>query len=63
MGFRTIGVDHSSKKDFVIGNGAEHFVAFDQEEDVPAAVQKLTDGIGAHAVLVLTGKLPSASIF
>lgn len=51
---RVIGVDMSSKKDFVMSCGAEAFVAVDGERSVADAVLELTGGLGAHAVLVLT---------
>lgn len=37
-------------------SGAEHFVGLDKEEDVVAAVQKLSDGLGVQACLVLAGE-------
>ncbi|KAF2639301.1 GroES-like protein [Massarina eburnea CBS 473.64] len=54
IGHRTIGIDHSSKKDLVLSSGAEHFIPIDGTPDVAAAVKELTGGLGAHAVLVLT---------
>ncbi|KAL9049149.1 MAG: hypothetical protein Q9162_007368 [Coniocarpon cinnabarinum] len=54
FGLRVIGVDHSSKKDLVLSSGAEDFVAIDQVSDGPAEVQKITNGLGVKAVLVLT---------
>lgn len=54
MGFRVIGVDHSSKKDIVLSSGAEHFIPVDGTDSIPDAVKSLTDGMGAHSVLVLT---------
>jgi len=54
MGYRVIGIDHSSKKDLVMESGAEHFFAHDQEKDMTAAVQGVTDKLGAHAVIVVT---------
>lgn len=54
IGHRVIGVDHSSKKDIVMESGAEHFIAVDGEQDVVEAVQALTNGLGAHAVVVCT---------
>jgi propanol-preferring alcohol dehydrogenase len=54
IGHRVIGIDHSSKKDIVLESGAEHFIPVDGTDDIPAAVKQLTDGLGAHAVLVLT---------
>jgi len=54
IGHRVIGIDHSSKKDIVLESGAEHFIPIDGTDDMAAAVKELTDGLGAHAVLVLT---------
>jgi propanol-preferring alcohol dehydrogenase len=54
IGHRVIGVDHSSKKDIILESGAEHFIPIDGTDDMAAAVKELTDGLGAHAVLVLT---------
>lgn len=54
IGHRVIGIDHSSKKDLVLESGAEHFLPIDGTDDMVAAVKELTDGLGAHAVLVLT---------
>ena len=54
MGMRVVAIDHSSKRDLAMQMGAEHFVGIDTESDVPAAVTKLTDGLGAQACLVLT---------
>lgn len=51
---RTIGIDMSSKRDFVMRSGAEAFVAVDGERSVTEQVLELTGGLGAHAVLVLT---------
>lgn len=55
IGHRVIGVDHSSKKDLVMESGAEHFVAVDGEHGVVDTVKSLTNGLGAHAVVVCTG--------
>jgi propanol-preferring alcohol dehydrogenase len=54
MGHRVIGIDHSSKKDLVLEMGAEHFIPIDGTDDVAAAVKDLTNGLGAHAVVVCT---------
>jgi propanol-preferring alcohol dehydrogenase len=54
IGHRVIGIDHSSKKDIILDSGAEHFIPVDGTTDFVAAVKDLTDGLGAHAVLVLT---------
>ncbi|PVH99256.1 GroES-like protein [Periconia macrospinosa] len=54
IGHRVIGVDHSSKKELVLSSGAEHFIGIDETQDIVAAVKELTNGLGAHAVLVLT---------
>ncbi|KAI8934594.1 hypothetical protein NX059_008290 [Plenodomus lindquistii] len=54
IGHRVIGIDHSSKKDLVMESGAEHFIPVDGTEDMVEAVKALTDGLGAHAVIVCT---------
>ncbi|KAF1831575.1 GroES-like protein [Decorospora gaudefroyi] len=55
IGHRVIGLDHSSKRDIVMDSGAEHFLAVDDKEiDLAQAVMGLTDGLGAHAVVVCT---------
>lgn len=54
IGHRVIGIDHSSKKDIVMESGAEHFIAVDGTDDVIGAVHALTNGLGAHAVVVCT---------
>lgn len=54
IGYRVIGIDHSSKKDLVLESGAEYFIPVDGTTDFAAAVKGLTNGLGAHAVLVLT---------
>ena len=54
MVLRVIGVDHSSKKDLVLESGAEHFIPLDGTDDLATAVKEVTDGLGAHAVIVLT---------
>ncbi|KAJ4368874.1 hypothetical protein N0V83_005956 [Neocucurbitaria cava] len=54
IGHRVIGIDHSSKKDLVLESGAEHFIAVDGTDSVPDAVKELTNGLGAHAVVVCT---------
>ncbi|RAL12887.1 uncharacterized protein BO97DRAFT_470025 [Aspergillus homomorphus CBS 101889] len=47
MGYRVIAVDSESKRDICMRSGAEAFVDFPR--------QPLTDGIGAHAVIVVVG--------
>ncbi|GMF67758.1 unnamed protein product [Aspergillus oryzae] len=60
LGLRVIGVDHGSKADLVKENGAEAFVDITQfpKDDNGAAiaehVKSLTNGHGAHAVIVCT---------
>lgn len=54
IGHRVIGIDHSSKQDIVLDSGAEHFIAVDGTDDLAGAVKALTDGLGAHAVIVCT---------
>ena len=52
MGMRPIVVDAGDKKDLCMQSGAEEFVDFTKEKDVPAKVREIADGIGAHGVLV-----------
>ncbi|KAL6711333.1 hypothetical protein ACN47E_005864 [Coniothyrium glycines] len=54
IGHRVIGIDHSSKKDIVLDSGAEHFLPVDGTDNMVEAVQHLTHGLGAHAVVVCT---------
>jgi propanol-preferring alcohol dehydrogenase len=54
IGHRVIGIDHSSKKDLVMESGAEHFIPVDGTDDMAEAVKSLTNGLGAHAVVVCT---------
>jgi propanol-preferring alcohol dehydrogenase len=54
IGHRVIGIDHSSKKDLVLESGAEHFIPVDGTDDLAEAVKSLTNGLGAHAVVVCT---------
>lgn len=60
LGLRIIGIDHGSKADLVKESGAEAFVDITQfpKDDNGAAiaehVKSLTDGHGAHAVVVCT---------
>ena len=60
MGFRVVGVDHSSKKDLVMSSGAEHFIGIDSSPDVVESVKGATEGLGVHAVVVVTGTSHSA---
>lgn len=53
---RPIVIDAGEKKDLCMKNGAEEFVDFTQEKDVPAKIKEITDGIGAHGVLVTAYK-------
>jgi propanol-preferring alcohol dehydrogenase len=54
IGHRVIGIDHSSKKDIVMDSGAEHFIPVDGTDNMVEAVTSLTNGLGAHAVVVCT---------
>ncbi|KAI1340849.1 GroES-like protein [Xylariaceae sp. FL0016] len=53
MGMRVIGIDAPGKKDLTMECGAEHFIDHTQG-NVETEVKKLTDGLGAHCVVVLT---------
>lgn len=53
MGMRAIAIDGGdAKRDLCIKMGAEEFVDFTKEKDVPAKIKEIADGIGAHGVLV-----------
>lgn len=54
LGYRIIGIDHSSKKQLALDSGAEAFFGFDTEKDVTQAVKDLTGGLGAKAAIVVT---------
>lgn len=60
MGYRVIGIDHGSKESLVKDSGAEHFVDLtkypsdDEGAAIGAHVKSLTEGLGAHAVVVCT---------
>lgn len=54
IGLRVIGIDAGSKRALVLDSGAEHFIDFAASQDVALDVKKLTGGLGAHAVVVLT---------
>jgi len=60
MAHRVIGIDAASKRDLVMESGAEHFIPLPSSSDaadtpsITAQVLALTDGLGAHAVLVLS---------
>lgn len=53
MGMRVIGIDSPSKKDLVLECGAEVFINH-EEGKAEEEVKKVTGGLGAQAVLVLT---------
>ena len=53
MGIRVIGIDAGSKKDFALECGAEVFIDFEKQK-AEDEVKKVTGGLGAQAVLVLT---------
>jgi len=53
MGLRAVAIDTGAdKKKLCLEMGAEHFIDFKEEKDVPAKTVELCDGIGAHAVFV-----------
>ena len=50
---RAIAIDGGdAKRDLCIKMGAEEFIDFTKEKDVPAKIKEIADGIGAHGVLV-----------
>ncbi|KAB8349433.1 hypothetical protein FH972_023460 [Carpinus fangiana] len=57
MGFRVVGIDHSSKEQLAKDSGAEVFVGFDKVEDPVKAVQEATGGLGVSAAIVVTANL------
>ena len=53
MGMRPVVVDSCEQKEALATKiGAEAFIDFKKESDVPAKVREVSDGIGAHGVLV-----------
>ena len=53
MGMRPIVVDSGKEKEaLAMKVGAEAFIDFKKESDVPAKVREVADAIGAHGVLV-----------
>ncbi|KAH8698285.1 putative alcohol dehydrogenase [Talaromyces proteolyticus] len=56
MGFRVIAIDHGSKEELAKQSGAEHFIDFTKFDKATLTehVKALTDGLGAHAVVVCT---------
>lgn len=53
LGLRVIAVDGgSAKRDLCLRLGAEHYLDFADTPDLAKAVSELTDGLGAHAVIV-----------
>jgi propanol-preferring alcohol dehydrogenase len=53
MGMRAIAIDGGdAKRDLCMKMGAEEFIDFTKEKDVPAKIKEIADGIGAHGVLV-----------
>jgi len=54
MGFRTIAVDGgAAKAEATKSLGAETYIDFTKEDDLPGAIKKTTGG-GAHAVIVIS---------
>jgi propanol-preferring alcohol dehydrogenase len=60
LGYRVIGIDHGSKEELVLKSGAEHFIDItkfpsdDKGAGITARVLELTEGLGAHAVIMCT---------
>lgn len=53
MGMRPIVVDGGEqKKQLALSVGAEVFLDFREEKDIPARIKEVSDGIGAHGVMV-----------
>lgn len=57
MGYRVIGIDHSSKEQLAKDSGAEVFIGFDKVDDAVKAVQDATGGLGVSASIVVTANL------
>ncbi|KAK8200250.1 alcohol dehydrogenase 2 [Phyllosticta capitalensis] len=55
MALRVIGVDADAKESFALSSGCEAFVPLSLGDKIPDRVRELTGGMGAHAVIVLTG--------
>lgn len=53
MGFRVIGIDAGSKKDLALECGCEVFIDH-EKQNAEEEVKKVTGGLGAQSVLVLT---------
>ncbi|GLA06922.1 hypothetical protein AnigIFM60653_007872 [Aspergillus niger] len=54
MGYKMIAVDSPSKKDICLASGASAFFDF-KDDNLIANIQSLTDGVGAHASLIVVG--------
>lgn len=53
MGMRPIAIDGGeAKKKLCLSMGAEAFIDFREVKDVPAKVIEISDGVGAHGVVV-----------
>ena len=53
MGMRPIVVDTGAEKEALAKKcGAEAFIDFKKEDDVPAKVREVAGGVGAHGVMV-----------
>ena len=53
MGMRVIAVDGGPDKEEMCKQiGADHFIDFLKVQDIPGEVAKLTDGLGAHGLIV-----------
>ncbi|KAI2825025.1 hypothetical protein CBS147343_9883 [Aspergillus niger] len=54
MGYKMIAVDSPSKKDICLASGASAFFDF-KDDNLITNIQSLTDGVGAHASLIVVG--------
>lgn len=56
MAMRILGIDHGSKEKLVMECGAEAFIDVTKHDDksIKEEVKKITDGLGASAVIVCT---------
>ncbi|KAH8892865.1 NAD(P)-binding protein [Thozetella sp. PMI_491] len=55
MGFRVIAIDSADKESTCANSGAEHFLDFRKSANLVQDVRTITGGVGAHAVLCITG--------
>ena len=63
LGMRVIAIDGgSAKRDLCTKLGAEHYLDFADTPDLPKAVLEITDGLGAHGVIVFAAVAASYAV-